>query len=479
MNDAALREVKRPSVRRAALTFSVAVATLAIGHSILGVRVEILLVLAAVTVGVAARPLGVGWSEMQKGIAGSWAAAAPALLVIVVVGMVIAAWMVCGAIPLLVHLGLRFISPPLFLVTAFVVCSGVSLATGTSWGTVGTVGVALAGVASGMGIPAAAAAGAIISGAYFGDKISPLSDSTNLASMAVGANLYDHVIALLWSTVPAWLIALSVYIVAGGTTLQEPRAELGPLVVAIEGHFALSGFALLPVGVLLIGALRRKPVVPWMVASAAVAVIVALVLQGPGRLAVLVGGSTPGRPVAVETLRFLVTGPVAATGNPALDGILSRGGMMGMIPALLVAFLSLAFAGIASRTGMLAVLLERLMPYARTPARLIIVAVGATLAVVVATGNGYLAVLLPGELLGGAFRKQGLATTNLSRVTGDAGTAVVALIPWSVAAVYMQGVLGVAAVEYVPWAVFCYAGVACSLLLAVRDVGVRRAAPSP
>ncbi len=435
---------RAPTPFEAFLPFLVMAVLLGLGYGVYRLRIEILLLAAAAVAGLVAARLGYSWAELQAGIIEGIAKALPAVLILVSVGALISTWIAAGTIPLLVRLGLHTISPRFFLVTACFLCSLVSLFTGTSWGTVGTMGIALIGVAGGLGVALGAAAGAVVAGAYFGDKLSPFSDTTNLAPVAAGSNLFDHIRHMLWTTVPAWTLGLAVYLIAGFQTRAAASPErVAAIIETLDSAFVMSGWVLLPLPVVLYFALRQRPTVPGILLASGLA----------GALAVIIQGVPLG-----SVVESMVTGYVADTGDAAVDGLLSRGGMGPMMEVTLIVFAAFSFAGIASRAGMLDVALGYLLRAARTTGQLIATTVASTIFTALITGSSYLTILLPGELFAPAYRSRGLAAKNLSRTLEDSGTVVVPLIPWSAAGVFMAATLDVPTLSYLPWAVLNYVG---------------------
>jgi NhaC family Na+:H+ antiporter len=435
---------REPTTLEAFLPFLVMAALLGVGYGVFRLRIEVLLITAAAVAGLVALRLGYSWAELQAGIIEGIAKALPAVLILVSVGALISTWIAAGTIPLLVKLGLHTISPRFFLVTACVLCSLVSLFTGTSWGTVGTMGIALMGVAAGLGVPAGAAAGAVVAGAYFGDKLSPFSDTTNLAPVAAQSNLFDHIRHMLWTTVPAWTLGLLVYLVAGLRSGSAASPERVAAILDTLGNaFVLSPWALLPLPIVLYFALRQRPTVPGILLASAVAGTIAIIVQGESLTTVA---------------EAMVTGYVADTGDPAVDNLLSRGGMGPMMEVTLIVFTAFSFAGIASRAGLLDVALRQLLRATRTTGHLVAATVGSTIFTALITGSSYLTILLPGELFAPAYRLRNLAAKNLSRTLEDSGTVVVPLIPWSAAGVFMAATLEVPTLSYLPWAILNYTG---------------------
>jgi NhaC family Na+:H+ antiporter len=451
-------ERRPPTAFEAFLPFVVMAILLGVGFGLYRLRIEVLLIAAAAVAGLVAVRLGYGWAELQAGIIEGIAKALPAALILVCVGALISTWIAAGTIPLLLRLGLHTISPRFFLVTACVLCSLVSLFTGTSWGTVGTIGIALMGVAAGLGVPLGAAAGAVVAGAYFGDKISPFSDTTNLAPVAAGSNLFDHIRHMLWTTVPAWTLGLVVYLIVG---LRAPAASsperVGAILDTLNGAFVMSPWVLLPLPIVLYFALRQRPTIPGILLASALAGAIAVIVQGESISAVA---------------EAAVSGYVADTGDPAVDGLLSRGGMGPMMEVTLIVFAAFSFAGIANRAGMLDVALGYLMRLTRSTGQLIAATVGSTIFTALITGSSYLTILMPGELFAPAYRQRGLAAKNLSRTLEDSGTVVVPLIPWSAAGVFMAATLDVPTLSYLPWAVLNYTGFAVAIFYGFTGMAI-------
>ena len=347
--------------------------------------------------------------------------------------------------------GLKIISPKLFLVTACIVCSVVSLFTGTSWGTVGTMGVAFMGIAHGLGIPPGAAAGAIVAGSYFGDKLSPFSDTTNLAPIAARSNLFDHIRHMLWTTTPAWAIGLIVYFFAGrayGSGSFESQ-QMDLILTTVRSNFNFNILLLLPPILILYFAIRKKPTIPGMILASLLATVLGLFIQ---------------KVSLTEMVISMTLGYEAHTGVEVVDKLFTRGGMAGMMHVTLIAFCAFSFAGIVQKAGMLDVLLDRLLKVAKSTGSLIASAAGSGVAVAFMTGSSFLTILIPGELFAPAFKTRGLAAKNLSRTTEDSGTVIVPLVPWSMAGVFMAGTLDVPTLSYVPWAVMCYLGIVFALI---------------
>ncbi len=451
------RTRRQPTAWEAATPIAGMAVLLGVGYGVYHFPVEILLIAASVVAGFVALRLGYTWKDIEAGIIDAIAKAMPAQMIIIVVGVLIASWIASGSIPMLIDFGLRIVSPRLFLVTSCLVCGIISLLTGTAYGTAGTVGIAFIGIAHGMGIPPGPAAGAIVAGSYLGDKISPFAASLNLGSAAVRCNVMDVVRHLVWTTTPPYLIGLAVYWVAGMRyslhSVSEERISL--IQQTLRSSFHYNWILLLPPLVVLVLTLRRKPVIPGMLLSSALALLLARLVQGRSLF---------------ESANFCVTGFKLDSGVAIVNELLSRGGLQEMLRISLVAFCAFAFAGIVQKAGILDALLERILRVARTTALLITSSVAATLATALVTGSAYLSVLIPGELFAPAFKARGLAAKNLARATQEAHS-IVPVVPWAIAGVYMAGTLGVSTWAYAPWAIFNYTGFLFPLLYGWLGVG--------
>jgi len=424
---------------------------LGIGYGVYQIRPQVLLVAAAFLTGCLGFFLHFSWKEMEKGIVDGIHKAMPAILIMLCVGVLIGSWIASGTIPMVIYYGLKLISPKFFLVTACFVCSLTSLATGTSWGTIGTLGVAFMGIAMGLGMPLGPAAGAIVAGAYFGDKLSPFSDVTNLAPVAAGSNLFDHIKHMMWSATPAWLIGLLVYFLVGlrysNVLVETERMTL--ITQTLKENFHFNILLLLPMAIVFYFAATKKPTIPGMLLSSVVASALAVIFQN---------ASIPEIATAVNT------GYQASTGVEQVDNLISRGGMMSMMETQLVAFTAFSFGGIMQATGLLSVILDRVMRFANRVSSIVLTTISASIVTAMVTGSSYLSMIIPAELLAPVYKKHDLAAKNLSRIIEESGAIIVPLIPWSMAGVYITGTIGVPTLSYLPWAIMNYVSV---LILAI------------
>jgi NhaC family Na+:H+ antiporter len=302
------------------------------------------------------------------------------------------------------------------------------------------------GIAMALGIPVGPAAGAIVAGAFFGDKMSPFSDVTNLAPVAAGSNLFDHIKHMLWSATPAWLIGLLAYFFIGlGYEAKAIDTDKITLITqTLKENFNFNILLLLPMVIVFYFAATKKPTLPGMLLSSFVAAALAVIFQK---------ASIP------DIATALNTGYVSSTGVEAVDNLISRGGMMSMMETQLVAITAFCFGGIMQKTGLLSVILGKVMKFANKVWSIVLTTIASSIVTALITGSSYLSMILPGELLAPVYKKNNLAAKNLSRIIEESGAIIVPLIPWSMAGVYITATLGVSTFTYAPWAIMNYAAV--------------------
>ncbi|MEZ5313309.1 MAG: Na+/H+ antiporter NhaC [Thermoanaerobaculia bacterium] len=454
----------------AATPLVVLVGLIALGAATVGMSGDLLLVamlVAAAVAGAIAVRRGAGWDEIQRSTGEKFAAVLPVILILLAIGLLVGTWVFSGTIPLLVAWGVRLVAPSLFLVTAFLATSLMSLATGTSWGSAGTLGVALMGAAAALGVPLPAAAGAIVSGAYLGDKMSPLSDTTNICALAAGTRLFDHVRHMLWSATPSFVVCLVVYALAGGahgTADDALPPEAVRLLADLDGAFRLDGWALLPLVVVLAGIVARRPPALVLVASSLTALVLGVAVQGFGAadgITAAVHGFAP----AMLAAKGFDAGAIGANG-PLFHRLVARGGLESMAPTLVVILAAFLLAAAMDVSGALDRLLTALLARVRSTFGLVASAMTAGATMVALTSHAGVTALVVGGMFAPAFRERRLAPRNLSRSLEDSVTVVEPLLPWTVSAIFMAKTLGVATLDYLPWALFCLGGPLFSLLIA-------------
>ena len=457
----------------AALPILIMAVLMGIGFGKFRLSVEVLLLVCSFITVLLAMAYGTTWQEVADAVSEKIGKSIMAIFIFVFVGMIIGTWMLSGTIPMLIYYGLKLLSPELFLVCAFIITTIVSVCTGTSFGSVGTVGLALIGVASGLGVSLPAAAGAIISGAYFGDKMSPLSDTTNLAPVAAGTTLFEHIGHMFYTTIPATIVCLIVYFIAGRSdAIVAEGGTMGALemIGGLEATFNFNILLLLPLVIVLVGSALGKPTIPVMFAASVVAAVLAMIFQGAS-LASTITAAFGGMNVS------MLPGVDPEAVPAAIKSLVTRGGMNSMMTTVLKVLCAFLFAGAMTAAGFMEVILAKLRTFVHSDGTLILVTVIATLIVALVVGNAYIPILLCGELFKDAFAERNLDAKNLSRTLEDAGTCSIPLVPWSAGGAYMSSTLGVATFDYAPWAIFNYAGFLFAILWGFTGFGIKKIEP--
>lgn len=466
------RAKRMPTILEALIPVVAMLLVLFIGKGVLGFSTEPLLIIVACVAAFVAWRVGCTWDDMLDEISQKIAKGMPAILILITVGAMVGTWMTSGTIPMMIYYGVQIVSPQWLLVTAFLITCLVSVATGTSWGSVATMGVALMGIASALGVNPAATAGAVIAGSYFGDKISPLSDTTNLAPLAAGSNLYEHIGHMFWTTVPATIVSLVVYAIVGlnaNTAAGATSEAVTNMMAQLDQMYDWNILILLPVILVLAGSLLKLPTIPVMILSTVVAGVEGIFVQGIS-LGNVLTSTVSGFNVT------MITRPGFDAANAAFEvtKLLNRGGMNGIMSTTLLVFCAFCFAGIMSRAGCLEVVLKAILSVAKTTGSLILATVISCITMALTTGNSYLSILIPGEMFRDAYKERGLHPKNLSRTLEDAGTVFVPLVPWSAAGAYMAATLGVETLDYLPWAILCYIGFIFAIIYGYTGIGIAK-----
>ena len=442
-------EMKRtPSLGISLTPVIILIASLFYTIVVLGGSGHIPLIFGAIVAAViSAGVLGMPWPDIQKGMTKGIIAALPAILILIIVGLLIGVWISSGVVPVMIFYGLKILAPGYFLVATCLICSVISLATGSSWSTAATVGLAMMGVGQALGIPPGMTAGAVISGAYFGDKMSPLSDTTNLAPAVAGTELFTHIRHMVYTTVPALIISLIIFTIIGIVRPASGSVETSDYLLmlsTLSESFNLTPWLLIaPVSVLFL-VWKKTPALPALVVGVVVGALLLLVFQreaGEGA-ASLIG----------RLVDSLYTGYVSETGVETVDELLTRGGLSYMMDTIALIMVALAFGGIMEASGMLERLAAAVLKLARSTGSLIAVTVFSCFGMNALASDQYLAIIVPGRMYRGAYLKRGLHPKNLSRALEDSATLTSPLIPWNTCGAYMSGVLGVSSFVYLPFA---------------------------
>jgi len=452
----------KPTAAQAFTPLIVLVICVMLAYLVYGVYPHIPLFFAvAITAAIAIFWMGHKWSVVQDGMLKGINFALDAVLILTIVGILIGAWIEGGIVPSIVYYGLQIISPQIFLAATLIICALVSVFTGSSWNSLGTVGLAMFVIGEGLGVPSGMTVGAIVSGAYFGDKLSPLSDTTVVAAGTGGVNIYDHIKHMLKISGPGFIIALVLFGVLGSrfAATSLDTGQIGEITGAITANFNVNPIMLLPLILVLAMILKRVPPIAALSLGAIIGAVWAFVFQGAD-----IG----------SILNSMDNGFVMSSGVEVVDGLLSRGGLQSMMWTISMILITLMFGGIIEHTRMTEVILEKLLSVAKTPMQLRVMAHVTTLILILTVLSHYLTHVLTCRTYKHAFEEQGMHAKNVTRTSEAWGTLPSSLIPWGPCGVFVYGLYGVHPFTYLPFAFYILATMAISLIFAIVGFDVAK-----
>ena len=382
---------------------------------------------------------GHSWKEVQTGMVHGITLAMGAIMILMIIGTMIGTWILGGIVPSMIYYGLRVLSPGIFLMATLIVCSIVSLGTGSSWSTAGTVGVALIGVGQGLGIPGPMVAGAIISGAYFGDKMSPLSDTTNLAPAVAGTDVFSHVRHMIYTTGPGYILSLILYGILGakfaGGRMDPQNIQL--MLNTMQDHFFIHPILLLPPCLVIVMVIKKIPPLPALLGGTVIGGLFGVFAQSSS---------------LADVIEAAFSGYVSQTGIAHVDELLTRGGLMSMMETVALIMCALSFGGIMEKTGMLNTIAGALLRRVKRTGSLVATTIFSSIGMNIIASDQYMAIVIPGRMYKNAYDARGLHPKNLSRVLEDSGTLSSPLIPWNTCGAFMHATLGINPLLYLPYA---------------------------
>lgn len=435
---------KTPSLMLSLLPLLVTGVALGLSVFVYDVEPHVAILLGAITAGVVAYSQGFSWETIQEGFKESIYRVIPALIILIIIGMIIGVWISSGIVPAMIYYGFNIMQPSWFLPAVLMLCAFISIVTGSSWTTVGTVGVASIGIGHGLGVPEAAVAGAVVSGAFFGDKLSPLSDTTNLTPAVLGVDLYDHIKHMLYTTLPVFGISLVLYWILGLYLVDTDAATgIGSQTYQeyIRDNFKFSPLLVIPPIAIILMIFLKVPAIPSLTIG---------VLLG-GMLQLIVQGHNLG-----EVFNTLYGGYSISTDWKEMDDVLSQGGMSSMYSVVNLGVISLALGGIMHKCRMLSVIVRSLGGLVKRQGDLIVTTLSTSIFINIFGANQYLAVIIPAQMYEDAYQAKNLHLKNLSRALESGGTLTAPLIPWNTSGFFIMSVLGVNAVAYAPYALLCW-----------------------
>ncbi len=417
---------------------------------------QIALMLAASVAVLVGLKNGYNWKEIESGIVHGISLSMGAILILLVVGSLIGTWILSGVVPTMIYYGLLILHPSIFYAAAAVISAIIALATGSSWTTVSTIGIALVGVATAQDLNLGLTAGAIISGAYFGDKMSPLSDTTNLAPAMAGTDLFTHIRHMVWTTTPSIVIAVVLFAVIGWfEVVPGERPDVSAMLQTLDGNFTIHWFLLSAPALVVALALRRMPALPAILIGALFGGVLAAIFQ---RTTVVAYVADPALSTGVALLKGIWTalfaGYALQSGNEAIDSLLSRGGMASMLPVVWLVLCAMVFGAVMETTGSLQRLAQAILGFVKGTGSLIAATIFTSIGMNIIASDQYISIVLPGRMFRAEYRRRKLHPKNLSRTLEDAGTLTSPLVPWNTCGAFMASTLGVPTLVYLPYAFF-------------------------
>jgi len=437
---------------------------------------QFILLLGAAVAGIVGFFNKVNYKSMIQKVAGNVQSTTGALIILLFVGALAGSWLVSGIIPSMIYYGLKILNPTIFLPACILICAIISLATGSSWTTSATVGIALIGIGKAIGLPVGMVAGAVISGAYFGDKLSPLSDTTNLAPAMAGSELFSHIRYMTYTTVPSIVITLIVFVFLGLGFEASGDVNTAELLNNIENTFHISGWLFLVPLIIIVLIIKKTPPIVALLIGSLLGGLFAVLFQP--QLVAQIGGGTS---LTLETaykgiMNALTVDTQITTNNDILNELFTSGGMRGMLGTIWLIICAMVFGGVMEAIGALSRISSSLLQLANSTFSLFASTVASCLAVNLTASDQYLSIVIPGKMFHKAFEEKNLAPENLSRTLEDAGTVTSVLIPWNTCGAYQSGVLGVGVADYFIYAIFNWLSPFMTLLYAALNIKIKQLA---
>ncbi|MFT6969690.1 MAG: NhaC family Na+:H+ antiporter [Roseivirga sp.] len=438
---------------------------------------QIILILSAAVATIVALSLGYDWAKIQKGIVDSISSAMASIIILLLIGSLAGTWLLSGIVPAMIYYGLQILNPTIFLFAACIICSIVSMATGSSWTTSATVGIALIGIGQALGVGSGMVAGAVLSGAYFGDKMSPLSDTTNLAPAMAGTDLFTHIRYMAYTTLPSISITLIIFLIMGFVNGGDGVVtETDTILTAITSRFYISGWLfLVPLAVVAM-IVKKVPAAPAILIGALLGAFFALIFQPEVVQSVANWEGASWEITFVGIMKSLYGEISIVTGNEIVDELLTSGGMQGMLGTVWLILSAMIFGGVMESTGLLKRIAEAVISRVHSTGSTVAATAATTIFFNTTASDQYLAIVVPGRMYADIYRRKGLAPENLSRTLEDSGTVTSVLVPWNTCGAYHSNVLGVATLDYLPYAFFNLISPLMTIAFAYLNIKIRRIA---
>lgn len=472
--------IKKPSLLDALIPVIVLIGMLAGTVYVFGLDSfgpnQVAMIMAAAVAAMIGIKNGHRWVDIERGMIETISLSMQSILILLMVGSLIGSWILAGTVPSMIYYGVELMSPDYFYLSACIVCALLGFSIGSSWTVAGTLGIGLMGIAAALNLSLPISAGAIISGAYFGDKLSPLSETTNLAAAVTSNNLFEHIQHMLWTTIPGFVITLMLFFILGiGSGSNVVISEIVALQESMQQTFTINMFMLIPMILLLSMAVKKLPALSTLICGTVVGCLFAIAFQWDVVIALADDQSlAPIAAVFKGLFTSMYLGYTSITGNEAMDTLLSKGGMANMLTTIGLVINAMAFGGAMAKTGLLERLVEAALSRVKTAGGLISATVGTCFGTNILAADQYLAVVIPGQMFVKSYQQRNLQTLNLSRTLEDSGTLTSALIPWNTCGAYMSATLGVSTFLYAPFAFFNILCPIIAIIYGYAQIGLKK-----
>ncbi len=444
------------------------------GDDSLGGANQLALLLTASLAAIVGIKNGSTWTSIMAGVSKSIASTTPAIIILLLIGSLAGTWLLSGIVPSMIYYGLQILNPKIFLVATCIICAIVSLASGSSWSTIATIGIALLGIGEVLGISKGLIGGAIISGAYFGDKMSPLSDTTNLAPAMAGTDLFTHIRYMMYTTIPSFIITVIIFLFLGFGIEENNTQNIQELLTAIKSSFNISPWLfLVPVAVIAM-IIKKIPALPALLVGTLLGGVFAVIFQ-PHIITQISGMEENVIQASYVAIINAMGGEISiTTSNPMINELLSTGGMYGMLNTIWLILCAMMFGGVMEATGLLNRISSSIIQYAESTGSVIATTACTCLFFNVTASDQYLSIVVPGRMYADTFKDKGLAPENLSRTLEDSGTVTSVLIPWNTCGATQSAILGVATFTYLPFCFFNIISPFMTILYGYLGIKIRK-----
>ena len=444
------------------------------GDNSLGGANQLALLIAATVAGLIGIQFGSKWKTIIRGISESITSTTPSIIILLLIGALAGTWLISGIVPAMIYYGLQILSPEIFLFASCIICAIVSLATGSSWSTIATIGIALLGIGQVLGISEGLIAGSIISGAYFGDKMSPMSDTTNLAPAMVGTDLFTHIRYMMYTTIPTFIITLIIFLVIGFSFKINVQQNIDSFLEAIDSAFNINFWLFLVPMIVIFLIIRKIPPIPVLFAGTLLGGFFAIIFQ-PEIIKSVSGLDVFSFKSSYTAIINAMGSDVAIiTENKLINNLLSTGGMAGMLNTIWLIICAMVFGGTMEATGLLKRISEPIIKYAESTGSLIATTAGTCIFFNITASDQYLSIVVPGRMYVEAYKEKGLAPENLSRTLEDSGTVTSVLVPWNTCGATQSAVLGVTTFSYLPYCFFNIISPLMTILYGYFGIKIRK-----